>query len=185
MFQAIYNAPVPSGVYTTTWKVRLSMDFNSGGIWLREARLVQMGWWSSTWGLTHNSSHRPSRHVAALWYKLFSTQFLTSWYEILRFSAVENADGTPEFRWEEPQPNSEEATRLCGTKSPFTLELFNSVCPSFPRPSCSRGTFGRGFHICDTAAGKCWTNQRWVSNRAQRGTLRLHCNLHRSVDIGF
>ena len=33
---------------------------------------------------------------------------------MLPYSTVENADGTPELKWEEPQPNSEEATRLCG-----------------------------------------------------------------------
>ena len=38
---------------------------------------------------------------------------------MLPFSAVENVVGTPEFLWEEPQPNSEEATRLCGIKSPI------------------------------------------------------------------
>ena len=37
---------------------------------------------------------------------------MKSKYEMFPFSAVENADGTPEFQWEEPQPNSEEATRL-------------------------------------------------------------------------
>ena len=130
MFQAIYNAPVPPGVYTTTWKVKLSMDLDSeiksvmsGGIWLWEARLVQVGWGSSTWRLTHNSSHRPGRHVAALRYKLFSTPSPTSRYENLPFFAVENADGTPEFHWEEPQPNSEEATRLCGTKSLLNFSI--------------------------------------------------------------
>ena len=53
----------------------------------------------------------------------FSTPSPTSRYENLPFFAVENADGTPEFHWEEPQPNSEEATRLCGTKSLLNFSI--------------------------------------------------------------
>ena len=42
---------------------------------------------------------------------------------MLPYSTVENADGTPELKWEEPQPNSEEATRLCGICLTIKLNL--------------------------------------------------------------
>ena len=43
--------------------------------------------------------------------------------KMLLYSTVESAAGTPELKWEEPQPNSEEATRLCGTYLTFTTKL--------------------------------------------------------------
>ena len=157
-----------------------------GGIWLWAPRLVQVGRWTSSRRITHNSSHRPGRHVAALWYWvfIFTQPHLSQYVKCFHIPQLRMPMGLQSWNGKSLNQTLRRqhdsvvyVSQLKSVELNLTLDMISYK--TIPRPACSRGAIGGGFHICDTTAGQCWADQRRVSNRAQRGTVRLHCRLHR------